>query len=307
MTGAIEVRGLTKRFGERTALDDVTFSVEPGERFGLLGPNGGGKTTLFRILTTLLVPDGGHARVAGFDPVGEAQEVRRRIGVVFQSPALDPKLTVTENLRHHAHLYGLTGDGRIEPMLERFGLADRARDRVETLSGGLRRRVEVAKGMLTDPEVLLMDEPSTGLDPGVRQDLLATLDDLRERGVTTLLTTHLMEEAERCDRVAILHAGRVVAVGEPEALRAEIGEDVITVVARDPADLCAKIRKQFDAEPAVFGRTVRLERATGHEFVPRLVEAFPGEIEAVTVGKPTLEDVYMRRTGHRFWANGAEP
>jgi ABC-2 type transport system ATP-binding protein len=297
---SVDVEGLTHRYGERTALDGVSFSVRPGEVFGLVGPNGGGKTTLFKILSTALVPSAGAARVAGIDVRDGA--VRRKIGVVFQSPSLDGKLTVGENLLHHGHLYGLSGGGlrqRIGEELARFGLADRTGDRVEKLSGGLQRRVELAKSLLHRPEVLLLDEPSTGLDPGARRDLWDALRSLK--GVTVLLTTHLLEEAERCDRLAILHKGKIVALGEPLTLRGEIGGDVVTVRSRDAERLAAGIREKLGESPQVVDGTVRLARDRGHEFVGRLVEAFPGMIESVTVAKPSLEDVFMAKT-RELWS-----
>jgi len=291
----VEVEGLVRRFGERVALDGVTFAVAKGEVFGLLGPNGGGKTTLFRILSTALEATSGSARVAGIDVRDPA--VRRRIGVVFQAPALDKKLTVSENLLHHGHLYGLGGRGlreRIGEMLGMFGLTDRERDRVETLSGGLQRRVEIAKGLLHRPEVLLLDEPSTGLDPGARRDLWEQLRGLS--GVTVLLTTHLLEEAEKCGRLGILHKGKLVALGEPHALRSEIGGDVVTVRSADPAGLAEAIRAKFGVEPRVVDGTVRLSRERGHELVGPIAEAFGGRVESVTVAKPSLEDVFHART-----------
>jgi len=292
---SVEVDGLTHRYGERTALDGIAFAVRSGEIFGLAGPNGGGKTTLFKILSTALTPTSGTARVAGIDVREDA--VRRRIGVVFQSPSLDVKLTVAENLLHHGHLYGLSGGGlrtRIDEELARFGLADRRGDRVEKLSGGLQRRVELAKSLLHRPEVLLLDEPSTGLDPGARRDLWDALRSLK--GVTVLLTTHLLEEAERCDRLAILHKGRIAALGEPLALRGEIGGDVVSVRTRDPKQLAASLREKLGEEPQIVDGTVRLSKERGHEFVVRLVEAFPGLIESVTVAKPSLEDVFLAKT-----------
>jgi ABC-2 type transport system ATP-binding protein len=292
---SVEVDGLTHRYGERTALDGVGFSVRPGEVFGLAGPNGGGKTTLFRILSTALAPTEGAARVAGIDVRDGA--VRRKIGVVFQSPSLDGKLTVAENLLHHGHLYGLSGGGlraRIDEELDRFGLADRRAERVERLSGGLQRRVELAKSLLHRPEVLLLDEPSTGLDPGARRDLWDALRGLK--GVTVLLTTHLLEEAERCDRLAILHKGRIVALGEPMTLRAEIGGDVVSLRSRDPRRLAASIREKLGEDPREVDGVLRLSRERGHEFVVRLVESFPGLIDSVTVAKPSLEDVFLAKT-----------
>ena len=302
---AIEITGLSHSYDSRPALRDVSFSVAPGEIFGLLGPNGGGKTTLFRILTTLLEPTAGQARVFGRDVVREPLAVRQRIGVVFQAPSLDRKLTVAENLRHQGHIYGLRGHGlqkRTADMLARLGLEERSAERVEALSGGLRRRVELAKGLLHRPELLLLDEPSTGLDAGARRDLRLYLRHLRDTdGVTVFLTTHLLDEAEACDRLAILDRGRLVALGSPEALKKKIGGDVLLLEAREPEELCRAIQARFGGAPVVLGGRVRLERPAAHKFVTELVEAFPGQIEAVTVAKPTLEDVFIRETGHRFW------
>jgi ABC-2 type transport system ATP-binding protein len=289
----------------RTALQEVSFAVREGEVFGLLGPNGGGKTTLFRILSTLLLPTGGTARIFGLDVVAQPAGVRRRIGVVFQAPSLDRKLTVRENLTHQGHLYGLHGQslrGRCDEMLARVGLGDRTNERVENLSGGQQRRVEVAKGLLHGPKLLLLDEPSTGLDPGARRDLWSYLQTLRDKdGVTVLVTTHLMEEAERCDRLGILSQGKLVALDTPEALKSKIGGDVISVATQQPETLRDGIQARFGGNPIVLNGSVRIERERGHEFVARLVEAFPGQIEEISLGKPTLEDVFVHQTGHRFW------
>ncbi len=302
---AIEVEKLTRSFGDRFALQDVSFTVAAGEVFGLLGPNGGGKTTLFRILTTLLRATSGSARVFGDDVVSNRVAVRNRIGVVFQSPSVDLKLTVAENLRHQGHLYGLRGatlEKRTAEVLDRLGVADRRNDRVETLSGGLRRRVEIAKGLLHRPNVLLLDEPSSGLDAGVRRDLRAYLHQLRDQdGVTVCLTTHFMDEAESCDRLAILDRGQLVALGTPETLKSRIGGDVIVLEAREPERLRSQIQARFGNHINVVNGQVRLERPQGHRFITDLVEAFPGQIEAVTVAKPTLEDVFIHETGHQFW------
>jgi ABC-2 type transport system ATP-binding protein len=297
---SVDVDGLTHRYGERLALDGVSFTVPSGEVFGLVGPNGGGKTTLFKILSTALTPTSGAARVAGIDVRDSA--VRRKIGVVFQAPSLDGKLKVAENLLHHGHLYGLSGAAlraRIDEELSRFGLAERKGERVEKLSGGLQRRVELAKALLHRPEVLLLDEPSTGLDPGARRDLWDALRSLK--GVTVLLTTHLLEEAERCDRLAILHKGRIAALGEPLALRGEIGGDIVSMRSRDPGRLASSIRQTLGEEPQIVDGTVRLSKERGHEVVVRLVESFPGLIESVTVSKPSLEDVFLART-RELWS-----
>src|SRR6185312_13083485 len=232
-------------------------------------------------------------------------EVRRRIGVVFQSKSVDLKLTATENLWHQGHLYGLRGaalKSRIQEMLERVALADRAKDKVETFSGGMQRRVELAKGLMHRPSVLLLDEPTTGLDPGARRDLWLYLDMLRQQdGVTVLVTTHLMEEAERCSRLAILSHGKVVGLGTPAELKSEIGGDVIQFEAEHPQELADQVLKRFHVGCTVEENIVRLEREQGHRFAAEVMDAFPGEVRSITVSRPTLEDVFVNRTGHRFW------
>ena len=300
----IAITELTHRYGDRVALNAVNLAVHRGEIFGLLGPNGGGKTTLFRILSTLLPPQTGQVRVFDCDVVAQRNAVRRQIGVVFQSPSLDKKLTILENLRHHGHIFGLRGgplQQRITELLERFGIADRANELTEKLSGGLRRRVEIARGLLHKPALLLLDEPSTGLDPRVRREVGDYLAELRaQEGVTVLVTTHIMEEAERCDRLALLDRGQLVALDKPLALKDQVGGDVISVRAHDPVKLGALIESRFAVKVGIVDRVIRIERARGHEFVPALVEAFPGEIEALSVGKPTLEDAFIHLTGHPF-------
>ena len=307
----ISVRDLVHRYQDRAALNGVSFDVRPAELFGLLGPNGSGKTTLFRILSTLMVPTSGTASIAGFDAIRQPGILRRHIGVVFQAQSVDPKLTAYENLWHQGHLYGLRGSElkkRIIEILTRVGLLDRRSDRVETFSGGMQRRIELAKGLLHHPEVLLLDEPTTGLDPGARRDLWQYLQILRDQErVSVIVTTHLMEEAERCDRLAILNEGNLVALGTPEVLTREIGGDVILLEARDPQALAERIRQKFRLEATVMENQVRLEIENGHHFVPEVVEAFPGEIQSLSVSKPTLEDVFIHRTGHRFWTEEAEP
>ncbi|HEX6987694.1 MAG TPA: ABC transporter ATP-binding protein, partial [Planctomycetaceae bacterium] len=245
---AVAVENVGFRYGDRRALAGVSFDVRPGEIFGLLGPNGGGKTTLFRLLCTLLPFQEGKASVAGFDVATEPSGVRRSIGVTFQSPSLDGKLTVGENLRAHGQLYGLFGGElreRVARLAGRLGISDRMRDKAETLSGGLKRRAEIAKGLLHDPTVLLLDEPSTGLDPGARHDLWRLLAELRDAGMTVLVTTHLMEEADRCDRLAILNRGEVVALGTPDELRASVGGDCLTIRGSRPEWLAERIGEAF--------------------------------------------------------------
>jgi ABC-2 type transport system ATP-binding protein len=297
----ILVENLTHRYGDRIALSNVGFEVKKGEIFGLLGPNGGGKSTLFRILSTMMVPTSGRAVIAGHDVERDPAAVRRKVGVVFQTQSLDKALTVAENLRAQGHLHGLSGadlTGRMEQAMERLGLADRRNDLVETLSGGLRRRVEIAKALLHRPQVLLMDEASTGLDPAARRDLCRHVEKLRqEEGVTILLTTHILEEAGRCDRLVLLHQGKIVAQGTPTELRSRIGGDVVVLETADTESLARQIAQRFPVQPSVMDGRVRIEIRDGHRFITDLVEAFPGAIDSVGLHKPTLEDVFVHETG----------
>lgn len=307
---AIAVQGLSHRYGDRTALDGLSFDVARGEIFGLLGPNGSGKTTLFRMLCTLLPVQTGQAFLLGRDVSVEPDAVRREIGITFQSPSLDDRLTVRENLRHQGHLYGLSGPrlrDRITDLLGRVGMTDRAGDVVSTLSGGMKRRVEIAKGLLHQPQLLLLDEPSTGLDPGARRDLWRYVKQLRdEQGVTILVTTHLLEEAEQCDRLAILNRGVLVALDSPDALRASIGGDCVSLRCADPETLARSIRERFSVPVQQVGDSLRIERAEGHRLIVELIEAYPEAIASISLSKPTLEDVFVLRTGHRFWEEPVE-
>jgi ABC-2 type transport system ATP-binding protein len=297
----IQVQNLTHRYGDRTALASVSFDVREGEIFGLLGPNGGGKSTLFRILSTMMVPTEGRALIAGQDVARNSSAVRRAVGVVFQTQSLDKALTVEENLRAQGHLHGLSGAtlrDRMESAMERLGLGDRRKDLVDTLSGGLRRRVEIAKALLHRPKVLLMDEASTGLDPAARRDLSRHIELLRDReGVTILLTTHILEEADRCDRLILLHQGKIVAQGSPRELRARIGGDVVVLESAESEDLAARIAQRFGVQPTIVDGQVRVEIGNGHRFIAEVVEAFPGAVDSVGLHKPTLEDVFVHETG----------
>jgi ABC-2 type transport system ATP-binding protein len=307
------------------ALDGVAFDVKAGEVFGILGPNGGGKTTLFRILSTMLRPSAGEgrsagsARVFGHDALLEPGVVRKQLGVVFQSPSLDGKLSAIENLRHQGRLYGLGGEElnkRIDHWLDYFGLTDRQNEYVERFSGGMRRRLEVAKALLHEPALLLMDEPATGLDPAARRDLWQKLKQLREqRGMTIALTTHLMDEAEHCDRLAIIAEGRLVAVDTPGNLKARIGGDVVTVEPEPTQDgngadqLASQITEKFGpwengASPTAVDGRVRFEKPDGARVVAEVAAAFPGQIRSLTVGRPTIEDVFLHLTGHALSGQG---
>ena len=297
----IQVQNLTHRYGDRVALSNVSFEVKAGEIFGLLGPNGGGKSTLFRILSTMMAPTEGRATLAGHDVEREPAAVRREVGVVFQTQSLDRALTVEENLRAQGHLHALSGHllrDRMDRAMERLGLKDRRKDLVETLSGGLRRRVEIAKALLHQPKILLMDEASTGLDPSARRDLSRHVETLREQeGVTILLTTHILGEADRCDRLVLLHQGKIVAQGSSAELRSRIGGDVVVLETADQQALAANIERRFGLHPVVRDGQVRVEIQNGHRFIAEVVEAFPGAVESVGLHKPTLEDVFVHETG----------
>jgi ABC-2 type transport system ATP-binding protein len=301
---AIHIAGLSHSYGSRTALSDLSLDVQSGKIFAFLGPNGSGKTTLFRILSTLIPPKRGQVQLLGLNLPDETAKIRPRIAVVFQSPSLDKQLTAEENLRHHGHLYGLRGrdlSNRIEESLSRFNLADRRREIVSTFSGGLRRRVELAKGLLTRPQILLMDEPSTGLDPVARLELWTALSAAREQQkLTILLTTHLMDEADKCDRLAILDKGKLIALGASKELKEQIGGDIITLTTPDPDRLAAALREKFQIEPQLIDAALRFERQKAHEFVPQLIESLPGLITTLAISKPTLEDVFIRMTGRRL-------
>jgi ABC-2 type transport system ATP-binding protein len=302
---AVEARDLEFSYGSRRALTGASFSVSQGEIFGLLGPNGGGKTTLFRILSTLLRPDLGTVSVFGSDLVQDPKTTRPQLGVVFQTASLDRQLRVDENLINQGHLYGLRGrdlEAQIEQLLDRFGLLDRRRDLVKSLSGGLQRRVEIAKALLHRPRVLILDEPSSGLDPGARRDLWQVLEELRSEWHTTvLLTTHFTEEGDRCDRLGLMDEGRLIAIGTPEALKDEIGGDVVVAQVDNPETFAEALEAEFGAQCTVEQDHVRFEHPRAHELMTQLLEASPGSVQALTVSKPTLEDVFLKRTGHSLW------
>ena len=304
MENRLEVENLSYAYPERHALDNVSFRVSSGEIFGLLGPNGSGKTTLFKILSTLIPITSGSASILGYNLATEVRVIREFLGVVFQHPGLDGKLTIIENLRHHGHLYGLSGktlQQRISELLECFGVADRAKERVEILSGGLQRRVEIAKSLLHSPRVLLLDEPTSGLDINARQQLNDYLGVLAQtENILVFMTTHLLEDTEMCDRVGILDAGRLVALGEPDELKAEVGGDVIFIESTDSDTLGIAITEEFGVSTVLTDDGLRLECERGHEFAQDVVAAFPDEIQSVRFGKPTLADVFMKLTGNPF-------
>ncbi len=286
---------------DRAALDGLSFDVPAGEIFAMLGPNGSGKSTLFRLISTILPLQSGEIRVAGNSVRTDQDAVRGKIGVVFQNPALDKQLTVCENLRFHGHLYGIRGtplQSRIDALLDRFDLAARASDRVMTLSGGMRRKVELAKALIPEPALLLLDEPSIGLDVSARIELWKLLAEMRKAsGLTIVLTTHLMDEADRCERLAIINNGKLVAIDSPNELKSKIGGDVISLSGPDNAGLARVIEDKLKLQVTQLPSSLRIEKPDAHRFVSMLVEAAPGMIDTLSVARPTLDDVFVHLTG----------
>lgn len=304
MSNIVAVNGLSFRYGERQALDDVSLSVAQGSMFALLGPNGSGKTTFFRILATLLRPQSGSVMIDECDVVRDCAAVRRRIGIVFQSPSLDVHLSVAENLRHSGHLYGLRGavlHSRIDAALAAVTLTDRRDERVKALSGGMRRRAEIARVLLHRPQVLILDEPSTGLDPAARADLWRHLARVRaDHDATILVTTHLMDEAERCDHVAIFDNGKLVITGTPDELKARIGGDCVTIRGSDLAALASDIGQAGLGNPRALDHALRIETDAATKLAANLMHRFGDRITELTIGRPTLDDVFIHETGHVF-------
>jgi ABC-2 type transport system ATP-binding protein len=298
---AIEAVDLHRRFGEIEAVAGVRFEVAAGETFGFLGPNGAGKSTTISMLCTLLRPTSGSARVAGFDVVDEQNEVRRRIGLVFQEPTLDEYLTALENLRFHAELYGVPRgqrDRRVEQVVRMVGLWDRRTDLVRTFSGGMKRRLEIARGLLHSPRVLFLDEPTIGLDPQTRSHIWSYINELkRQEGTTMFLTTHYMDEAEYCDRIAIIDEGKIVASGTPETLKASVGEDRVSLHTADDPAAIETLQERFGLKARMSEGLVTFHVPGGEQFVPRLFAEFGIPIQSVSIARPTLDDVFMNYTG----------
>lgn len=297
----VTAQHLCHNYGNTTALNDVSFSVVPGALFGLLGPNGSGKTTLFRLLATLIPVQSGELTVCGFDVTTQQSSVRRQLGVTFQSPAVDVRLTVAENLKCHAALYGLSGmamNNRVSELLERFGIADRRQSVVGTLSGGLKRRVELAKGMMHDPGVLLLDEPTSGLDPKARQefwDLVTTQQKLH--GTTIIVATHLMPEAERCDQVLLLDRGHTIAEGTPAELQSRLDGDRLTVRLRNAAGHLEKLRSIIGGNLDLHDDRVTLRATNPTAQIRDIMQLFGEQILSLELTRPSLEDVFLELTG----------
>jgi ABC-2 type transport system ATP-binding protein len=300
-THAIDVHDLQKRYGEIEAVKNVSFQVDEGETFGFLGPNGAGKSTTIKMLCTLVQPTGGRATVAGFDVVTHRAQVRRNIGLVFQDPTLDEYLTAEENLRFHAELYGVpksTVPDRMKQVLDMVGLWERRKSEVRTFSGGMKRRLEIGRGLLHSPRVLFLDEPTVGLDPQTRLSIWEYINELKRRErITIFLTTHYMDEAEYCDRIAIMDSGQIVVLDTPEALKASVAKDRVVIDTADDEAAMAALKRTFKIDAAIHEGNVTFSVESGEHFVPRLFSELGVPILSVSVARPTLDDVFMTYTG----------
>jgi ABC-2 type transport system ATP-binding protein len=308
----LEVQDLVKTFGNLIAVDEVSFGVEKGEVFGFLGPNGAGKTTTISMLCTLLKPTAGTATVNGFDIIEQKNEVRESIGLVFQDPSLDDRLTARENLVFHAVVYHVPRDvrqERIKEVLDMVSLSDRADDRVETYSGGMKRRLEIARGLLHYPKVLFLDEPTIGLDPQTRNYIWEYIEDLKRReGITIFLTTHYMEEAEHCDRIAVIDLGKIIALDTPEVLKDNVGGDVIKLKTEDDDASKEELQRRFPELEMITDPECKLCFKTdkGEEFIPELIRDFGTKIVSVSIHRPTLDDVFLQLTGKEIRDEGGD-
>ncbi len=298
---AVSVSGLSKRYGDIEAVRGIDFEVAAGETFGFLGPNGAGKSTTIKILCTLAKPTSGSARVAGHDVVAERDEVRRNIGLVFQDTTLDSYLTAAQNLHFHADLYAVPKaavEPRMRQVLDMVGLWERRDSLVSTFSGGMQRRLEIARGLLHAPYVLFLDEPTVGLDPQTRSSIWQYINDLKSReDITIFLTTHYMDEAEHCDRIAIIDHGKIVAIDTPEALKASVGKDRVQIHTADDGAAIAELAAKFGLDAAVHEGAVTFSVTSGEQFVPRLFAELTVPIRSVSVSRPSLDDVFMSYTG----------
>lgn len=298
---AVMVQGLVKRYGSLEAVRGIDFAVAAGEIFGFLGPNGAGKSTTIKILCTLAQPSEGSAQVAGYNVVLQRDAVRRNIGLVFQDPTLDAYLTAEQNLRFHAELYAVPKDlvdSRVRQVLEMVGLWERRSSLVSTFSGGMQRRLEIARGLLHAPRVLFLDEPTVGLDPQTRTSIWEYIIELKQReDITIFLTTHYMDEAEHCDRIAIIDHGQIQAVDTPEALKASVGKDRVQIATADDVQAIEALSSRFEIEAGMHDGLVTFSVASGEAFVPRLFAELGVGIRSVSVARPSLDDVFMSYTG----------
>ncbi len=300
----IEVENLVKKFGDLVAVNDISFRVAPGEIFGFLGPNGAGKTTTINILCTLLRPTSGRATINSFDVVHQQSQVRQSIGLVFQDPSLDERLSGLQNLRFHAMVYNVPSsvrEQRIEEMLNMMQLWDKRHNEVRTYSGGMKRRLELARGLLHRPKVLFLDEPTLGLDPQTRNRIWEYILDLRQReGVTIFLTTHYMDEAQKADRLAVIDNGRLIAIDTPDKLKKMVGKDIISVKTADNDRAADEIKRRYQTETRRDGNELIFSVANGEEFLPKFIKEFDIKIQSISLRRPSLDDVFLKLTGREI-------
>ena len=297
----IEVEELARNFGQLVAVDSVSFDVAEGEIFGFLGPNGAGKTTTINMLCTLLKPTSGRATVNGYDILTQRSEVRRSIGLVFQEPTLDEYLTAEQNLRFHAYAYDVPREireARVKEVLELVELSDRRKNKVRIFSGGMKRRLEIARGLLHRPRVLFLDEPTLGLDPQTRRSIWEHILAIRKQNnLTIFLTTHYMDEAENCDRITIIDHGRIIAIDTPEKLKDRLGGDVVTLKAENNEAAAHELEAKYSLSPVIQDGTITFSVPQGERFLPQLVDGFQSRLLSIGIRRPTLDDVFIKLTG----------
>ncbi len=300
----IEVENLVKKYGDLVAVNDISFNVAPGEIFGFLGPNGAGKTTTINILCTLTKPTSGRASIAGLDVVHRQSQVRQQIGLVFQDPSLDERLSGLQNLRFHALVYGVPAsvrESRIEQLLQMMELWDKRNNKVQTFSGGMKRRLELARGLLHHPGVLFLDEPTLGLDPQTRNRMWEYILELRrQEGTTIFLTTHYMDEADKADRIAVIDLGKLIAMDTPAKLKRMVGRDIVSLKTDDNDKAVAEIRTRYQVEARHDGDGLCFEVANGEEFLPVFLREFSTRIVSVSMRRPSLDDVFLKLTGREI-------
>ncbi|HEY32024.1 MAG TPA: ATP-binding cassette domain-containing protein [Dehalococcoidia bacterium] len=301
-TNIIEIHDLTKKFGQITAVDSISFNVYKGEIFGFLGPNGAGKTTTINMLCTLLTPTSGRATVSGYDTSKQRRQVQRIIGLVFQDPTLDDYLTAEQNLRFHAYAYGVPKnirEERLDQLLELVELSDRRKGKVSTYSGGMKRRLEIARGLLHHPQILFLDEPTLGLDPQTRHYVWEHIHALRKQeDLTIFMTTHYMDEAENCDRIAVIDQGKIIALDTPDNLKDSLGGDVVILEAEDSQKAMLELEGKYNLSPQLQDQTITFSVPHGETFLPELMRSFQSKIVSISVHGPTLDDVFLKLTGH---------
>ena len=307
----IEVKNLTRKFKKLTAVNDISFNVGKGEIFGFLGPNGAGKTTTINILCTLLLPTSGTATVNGYNVVSQTSQVRSSIGLVFQESTLDEYLSAEQNLLFHSYAYGIPKNERkerLESMLKMVELWDRRNDRIQTYSGGMRRRLEIARGLLHHPKVLFLDEPTIGLDPQTRHKIWDYIQELRKQtNLTIFMTTQYMEEAENCHRIGIIDRGKIVALDTPDNLKDAVGGDILTMRTTDNAAAVREIQERYKLKTTFKGDNIAFNIDNGEQFLPEFVKSFQGHILSISLRRPTLDDVFLKLTGSSIRAERAAP